>query len=193
MTFSRTTQWTLSISLLLILSYVFILSHQVLKQADFFIFDLQTKQLAKSLTSDKDIVIITIDDYSLNKMQAISGMWVWPRSIHAQLVEQLNQRPNQAIVFDILFAEEDIYRPDDDAFFNEVVAQNSNIYFAMLQQNTTNEGGIAIEEWANLLTIEKSELAKNNVKARFVLPLAIKQKYWQAGTINFNSDSDGIG
>jgi len=193
MNISTTTQWTLVISILLILSYVFTLSNHVLKQADFFVFDLQAKQLAKSLTSDKDIVIITIDDYSLNKMQAISGMWVWPRSIHAQLVEQLNQRPNQAIVFDILFAEKDIYRPDDDAFFNEVVAQTPNVYFAILQQNITSEGGIAIEKWADLLAIEKSALAKNNVKASFVLPLAINQKHWQVGTINFTSDSDGIG
>lgn len=193
MNFSKITQWTFVISALLILSYVFTVSNNLLKQADFFVFDWQTKNTAKQLSSDNDIVIISIDDYSLNKMQAIAGMWVWPRSIHAQLVEQLNHRSTQAIVFDILFAEKDVYRPDDDAFFNEIVAENTNTYFAILQQNITDKGGIAIEKWADLLTIEKSELAKNNVKASFVLPLAINQRYWQVGTINFTRDIDGVG
>jgi len=193
MNLPKTTQWTLVIGILLMLSYVFSLRNDLLKQADFFIFDSQTKQVAKRLSSDNDIVIITTDDYSLSKMQAISGMWVWPRSVHAQLVAKLNQRPIKAIVFDILFAEQDVYRPDDDAFFNEVLMQSPNVYFAALQQNVTNEGGVAIEEFVDLLMIEKSELAKVNIKASFVLPLAIEQSFWQAGTINFTSDADGVG
>ena len=193
MNLPKTTQWSLVIGFLLMLTYAFALKNDLLKQADFFIFDLQTKQLAKALSSDDDIVIITIDDYSLSKMQAIAGMWVWPRSVHAQLVAKLNQRPIKAIVFDILFAEQDVYRPDDDAFFNEVLKQSPNVYFAALQQNITNGGGVAIEEFANLSMIEKSESAKLNVKASFVLPLAIEQSFWQAGTINFTSDADGVG
>ena len=193
MNLPKTTQWTLVIGILLMLSYVFSLRNDLLKQADFFIFDLQTKQLAKALSSDDDIVIITIDDYSLSKMQAIAGMWVWPRSVHAQLVAQFNQRPIKAIVFDILFAEQDVYRPDDDAFFNEVLMQSPNTYFAALQQNLANEGGVAIEEMASLLAIEQSEAAKINGQASFVLPLAIEPKYWKVGTINFTSDVDGVG
>ena len=193
MNLSKTTQWSSIIGILLMLSYVFALTNDLLKQADFFILDLQTKQSAKRLSSDNDIVIITIDDYSLSKMQAIAGMWVWPRSVHAQLVTRLNKRPIKAIVFDILFAEKDVYRPDDDAFFNEVLSQSSNTYFATLQQNMANEGGVAIEEIANLLAIEQSDSAKSNVKASFVLPLAIDPQYWQVGTINFSSDTDGVG
>ena len=193
MNLPKTTQWSLVIGILLMLSYVFSLRNDLLKQADFFILDLQTKLLAKRLSSDDDIVIITIDDYSLSKMQAIAGMWVWPRSVHAQLVAKLNQRPIKAIVFDILFAEQDVYRPDDDAFFNEVLMQSPNTYFAALQHHLAPEGGVAIEDVASLLAIEQSESAKTDVQASFVLPLAIEPKYWQVGTINFTSDADGVG
>lgn len=198
MKLSKTRQWTLIISFALMLSYAFLLNNNLLKQADFLIFDLQAKKAAKQLPSDNDIVIITIDDYSLSKMQALAGMWVWPRSVHAQLVDKLNQWPIKAIVFDILFAEQDVYRPDDDLFFNEVLAQNSNIYFAALQQNTytgsgINTGGVEIKELANLLAMKKSSSAKKNAQASFVLPLAIDSNYWQVGTINFTSDFDGVG
>jgi len=193
MKLSKKTQWSFGICILLMLSFAFTLTKGRLKQADFLIFDLQTKQLAQRLSSDKDIVIITIDDYSLGKMQAIAGMWVWPRSVHAQLVDKLNQRPIKAIVFDILFAEQDVYRPDDDAYFNEVLKQNSNAYFAALQQNMQGNDGIAIENVADLLEMEKTSVAKSNAQASFVLPLAIEPKQWQVGTINFTSDIDGVG
>lgn len=193
MNFSKITQWTLLISILLMLSYAFVLSNDLLKQADFFVFDWQTKQTAKQLNSDNEIVIIIIDDYSLSKMQAIAGMWVWPRSVHAQLVANLSKKSVKALVFDILFAEKDVYRPDDDAFFNEVLAQSPKIYFAALQQNITAKGDVAIEKLAKLLEMGKSELANSNAQASFVLPLAIEQRFWHVGTINFISDADGVG
>lgn len=193
MNFINVTKLALAISILLILSYGLVLYKSLLKQADFFIFDLQTKQLANQLHSDTDIVVITIDDYSLSKMQARVGMWVWPRSVHAQLLEQLNKRPIAALAFDILFAEQDIYRPDADAYFNEVLALSPNTYFAVLQQNNQINSGMLITQLAKPLAMQKTNIAQESAKASFVLPLAVKQDYWQVGTINFGADFDGIG
>jgi CHASE2 domain-containing sensor protein/signal transduction histidine kinase len=57
--------------------------------------------LSQDSSNSKDIVIITIDDSSLEKL----GAWPWPRSIHAQLLKQLLKTQPKNIAINILFSE----------------------------------------------------------------------------------------
>ena len=41
--------------------------------------------LSKNIENNNDIVIITIDDKSINQL----GAWPWPRNIHAELLNKL--------------------------------------------------------------------------------------------------------
>ena len=169
----------------------------LIKSANYYFFDQQSNILAPQLSSDDDIVVIMIDDYSIKKMSPIAGRWVWPRTVHAQLLEAIADYQVQAIVFDILFAEQDIYRPDGDRYFNEVLTdlkqQNTPVFFAMLQQKILPGGGQLINQFSNSLTLQKTPLANENAKARFILPYAINKELWRLGTINFTADFDGIG
>ncbi|HWV62763.1 MAG TPA: CHASE2 domain-containing protein, partial [Oxalicibacterium sp.] len=45
-----------------------------------------------------DIIIVAIDDYSLSQL----GRWPWPRSLHAQLIQKLNQANPRAIGLDVI-------------------------------------------------------------------------------------------
>nr|WP_315468887.1 CHASE2 domain-containing protein [uncultured Undibacterium sp.] len=49
----------------------------------------------------EDIIIVAIDDFSLNEL----GKWPWPRARHAQLIQQINLSKPRAIGVDILFSE----------------------------------------------------------------------------------------
>ena len=160
---------------------------------DFDVFDWQSKQLSPTLAADSDIVIIAIDDYSLGAMNNIAGRWVWPRSVHAQLIESFNETHLSVVVFDLLFAERDIYNPDADRYFNEVLNDSSNVYFASLQQNMSQAGGVLLSELPVELAINKTVAAAENARASFILPQAIEQKHWQTGTINFMPSADGVG
>ena len=68
---------------------------------------------------DPSILIVEIDDQSLTAMEPLIGRWPWPRSVHGFVLEGILPAKPQAVIFDILFSEADIYRPDDDAFFIE--------------------------------------------------------------------------
>jgi adenylate cyclase len=188
------------VALLLIIIYAITLNTQFLKAADYYVFDQQAKYLAPQLVSDSDIVVIMIDDYSLTKMRDVAGRWVWPRTVHAQLLEAIVNISPTAIVFDILFAEKDIYRPDADSYFNEVLNEIANsskratkVFFATLQQNVVEGGGQLLSEMPKQLALKKTPSADNNAKASFVLPWAIEPQFWQLGTINFSAEFDGIG
>lgn len=201
------------ISIVLIFIYSVSFNRAVFDSANYFVFDLQSANIAKKLPADNEIVVITIDDYSLAKMNDYAGRWVWPRTVQAQLVEGLflNEKKHQydltdkatkvsspkALVFDVLFAEPDIYRPDADLYFNEILEevnkQSGKVFFSILQQTIVKGGGKLLSDYPLELALVKTDVANNNAKASFVLPRAINKSYWQLGTINFSQDEDGVG
>jgi CHASE2 domain-containing sensor protein len=61
------------------------------------------------------------------------GRWPWPRQVFGEFVEQLESQKPKAIVFDILFSDPDVYNPDSDTYFNEVIAGTDNTYFPFLR------------------------------------------------------------
>ena len=83
---------------------------------------------------DPNIVIIDIDEASLAAMAGDYGRWPWPRQVMGEMVELLEQQRPKAVVFDILFSDPDVYNPDSDAYFNEVVASADNVFFPFLQR-----------------------------------------------------------
>jgi len=181
------------ISGLLMLLYFIANQNVYFESLDNFIFDWQSKQLAQSLPVDSDIVVIAVDDSSLLRMNAVAGRWVWPRSVHAELLSAIKELRPLAIVFDILFSEKDVYRPDADLYFNEVLADMDNVYFSVLVQNTRLGDGQLLTHFPAELGLQPTSIANQMARTGFVLPLALDKKYWRLGTINFQSGTGGIG
>src|SRR5512135_1718169 len=71
---------------------------------------------------DPDIVIVDINEASLAAMAKDYGRWPWPRQVMGEFLEQIEKQKPKAVVFDILFSDPDIYNPDSDAYFNEVIS-----------------------------------------------------------------------
>jgi len=71
--------------------------------------------------ADPDIVIIAIDDGSLQSL----GYWPWKRSVHAELLKHLGEA--RAVGMDILFS--DPHHPDlsDDAAFAKAITANGRV------------------------------------------------------------------
>ncbi|HEY0268973.1 MAG TPA: CHASE2 domain-containing protein, partial [Methyloradius sp.] len=140
---------------------------------------------------DKDIVIVDIDERSLDLMADSVGRWPWPRSLHAELVEGLERQHPKAIVFDVLFSDPDLTRPSDDAYFAETVQAQSNLYFPMLLLNPT-ANGIPLAQYAEALGITKTAIAQPQAMVSMVLPLPAMIKSTSLGTHNVLADRDGV-
>ncbi|QZA76717.1 adenylate/guanylate cyclase domain-containing protein [Deefgea tanakiae] len=155
--------------------------------------DVLQRQLAQSRPASKDIVIIDIDQKSLEEMneKAESGSWPWPRSIHGEMVQYIAAQNPQAIVFDILFNEPDTFRPEHDQILQESIADLKNVYFPY--QKLPDGDGKKLGELPKSLGILPNASANKEARATLLLPNVIQQDKWQGGLINFNADSDGIG
>ncbi|HNQ44196.1 MAG TPA: CHASE2 domain-containing protein, partial [Candidatus Cloacimonadota bacterium] len=64
--------------------------------------------------ADTNIVLIAIDQGSLDYARSLGQGWPFPRSFYALVTDYLNQAEPQAILYDILFDEPDFYRGDED-------------------------------------------------------------------------------
>ncbi|MBV1689729.1 adenylate/guanylate cyclase domain-containing protein [Novosphingobium sp. G106] len=153
---------------------------------------LLTLNTARRPESDR-VIIIDIDQRSLEMMNDIAGSWPWPRSVHGELIDYVMQQQPRGMAFDILFNERDIYRPEHDAALTDAVARHPNVWLAMTL-NADGEGA-----WVSQMppAIGAQPLTKPPVDARvpLMMPLVLVDQpgAMRGGLINFTGDSDGVG
>jgi adenylate cyclase len=71
-------------------------------------YDLRVAATARPSAPANDILLISIDDESIRRMEPLVGRWPWPRLIHATVIDYLGAAGAKVIGYDILFAERDI-------------------------------------------------------------------------------------
>lgn len=156
-------------------------------------YDLIVKSRFNTPAPDPDIVLIDIDEASLEAMAPQYGRWPWPRAVMAELVEGLKRARPRAIVFDITFSDPDVYQAQADQYFREVVAATPNTYFPMIRLNPANDP---------LSELRLSQLAgvqRLNADANASATVAMIVPYFyealddrRLGTNNLYADDDGI-
>ena len=139
------------------------------------------------------VVIVDIDQKSLEDMNDDAGSWPWPRSVHGELIEYLAARQPKAIAFDILFNEPDLFRPEHDAAFAEAVARHPEVWLAMTL-NSDGSGAVVSElpPEVGAMPIGQPE---PGARVPVMLPLVVADHpgAMRGGLINFTPDSDGVG
>ncbi|MCX6550815.1 MAG: adenylate/guanylate cyclase domain-containing protein [Acidobacteria bacterium] len=70
-------------------------------------YDFRVRQMTDPAAARRDIVLVTIDDSSIRRLEPSVGRWPWPRVVHAYLLDFLARAPARAIVYDVLFTERD--------------------------------------------------------------------------------------
>ena len=162
-----------------------------LHAADRFGGDLLLRLHARSRPAPDNIVLLDIDQRSLESLQADAGAWPWPRAIHGELLAALQQQRPKAVVFDLLFNEIDRFRPDSDAFFNQQLAGTTPVYLPIARLPDGNP--LPLQQLPATLGIEAGRQAKADAAAALLLPQALDSRHWRGGLINFLEDDDAIG
>lgn len=160
-------------------------------------FDLMVKNRVIVPKPDPDIVIVDINEASLSAMAGEYGRWPWPRQVLGEFLENIEAQQPKAVVFDILFSDPDVYNPDSDAYFNEVIAATDNTFFPMLRLAPESDHLSKITPdmipGINYVQPEDGKPAKEKQAIAIVLPhfeAALNTKH--LGTHNIYPDKDGI-
>ncbi len=160
-------------------------------------FDLMVKNRIMVPKPDPDIVIVDINEASLSAMAGEYGRWPWPRQVLGEFLENIEAQQPKAVVFDILFSDADVYNPDSDAYFNEVIAGTENTFFPMLRlaQESDHLSTITPDMIPGIKYVQPEDgtVAKEKQPIAIVLPhfeAALNTKH--LGTHNIYPDKDGI-
>ncbi|MDD5094257.1 MAG: adenylate/guanylate cyclase domain-containing protein [Dehalococcoidia bacterium] len=124
-------------------------------------------QLFESETPSPNIVVAGIDDTTLETY----GRWSeWPRSLHAQAIDNLSAAKAKVIAYDVLFFDDSV----DDQVLAEAMAEAGNVVLAM-------SGSVRIPDTKSVVTYRQMER-----------PTALlEQAMSGAGHANMNPDRDG--
>ena len=83
--------------------------------------------------ADTNIVLVAIDDFSLDFFSENGISWPWPRSFYGYAVDYFTRAEAASVIFDMQFYEPDIdreetYAEETDGIFASSIAKNGNIY-----------------------------------------------------------------
>lgn len=152
------------------------------------------RQRAAEQTPDPHLLLIDIDDLSLQVLATEAGKWPWPRSLHAELLEYLLSQQPKAVAFDILFSEPDQFNPDADSYFAEVLQRSPNVYLAALaQQPEEGSQPPLLRDYPPQTWDAPGQRGADEQRGLLLLPKAFASELWRLGSINFRPDPDGIG
>jgi adenylate cyclase len=155
--------------------------------------DILLSQNARLRTPSKRVVIIDIDQRSLEMMNDLAGSWPWPRSVHGELIDHLARQKPRAMAFDILFNEADVYRAEHDAAFADAVARNPNVWLAMTL-NSDGKGAF-VRDMPPAVGAKALTNPPSNSRVALMLPLIMLDhpEAMRGGLINFSAESDRVG
>ncbi|MCW8888872.1 MAG: adenylate/guanylate cyclase domain-containing protein, partial [Gammaproteobacteria bacterium] len=191
-------RWNNPFSLLALFTILLLLLDLTLlglfKNFDYRLNDWLLHAVAEKRVPANEVVIIDIDEKSLEQLAATHGRYPWPRSVHAELIEGIERQNPKAILFDIIFADPDQLHQEDDAYLSEVAGQYQNLFFPYVRLPLSEQGeGIDLDLYGERLGF--SEVAQNIEadQTALLLPYLSMVLNGRLGAINFIEDSDGVG
>lgn len=170
-------------------------SLQLLATSESRLVDVYQRRHAAEQRPDLDIVVVDIDDGSMSGMQEIAGLWSWPREIHADLLEALNELRPRAIVFDMTFSVRDVRRPASDARLDEAVKASPAVYLPAVRLAAAGDGaGAQLAPLAQPFGLDRigRRSGPAHARAAIELPHVIARDAWRLGLINSVKDGDGV-
>lgn len=153
--------------------------------------DYRFRQFADKAKASKDIVLVAIDEASLEAY----GRWPWPRDRHGYAVRYLKEAGAKAVVFDVLFLEPDESSEEYDASFAADVQSAGNVVLPGLFEREPDPvlppvEGAGSESQSNFQVLKPGG---GEPPAALKLPLpALTQAVRGLGFINLTPDRDGV-
>src|SRR3990172_1603844 len=155
--------------------------------------DWNLRRLAAQHPADPGIVMIDIDEPTLEAMVPEYGRYPWTRAVYGQLLEGLARQRPAAIVFDILFIDPQKEHMADDLYFVRTAVALPNVFLPMVLMSAPPQAergnGYPLK---NLKNATAGPKADPEARAALLLPLQGLTDTGRLGTINVFSHADDL-
>lgn len=152
-------------------------------------FDLFSR-LLNPVKSRGDIVIVQVDQQSIDSLSKEGINWPWPRQMYAPIISYMSEA--EAIFIDILYTEPSSYGQDDDKTFSEAVKKASNVYLALFLTNKKRDLSNEDEEFIKRIAIEDRIPAGLSFNSAITPIDVLESSAKGAGNVTIPPDEDGV-
>jgi adenylate cyclase len=176
-------------------------NHNIVKSWHLQVKDVYSRTFHEQDSLQQDVVIVTIDQNSLNTLKnQYRILWPFPRIFYSYIVDYLNHCQAKSIIFDILLPQPDIDRLNtpggsySDSLFMDSMDWANNVVLAMQMEDSSHQTDNPFYNQklkSTNIKVPDRLVAKHYPEA--TLPLEKFQKAAELpGVVNFHTDIDGI-
>ncbi len=109
--------------------------------------DARLQFLAEPSRASTDIVLLAVDQYSLDIYEKEQGLgWPWPRQLYGTVLDFLKAGGAKAVFFDLILSEASTYGIDDDRLFAEAMARAGNVFLPVFLSTDEGEADKSAEQ-----------------------------------------------
>ncbi|MBF0456656.1 MAG: adenylate/guanylate cyclase domain-containing protein [Nitrospirae bacterium] len=154
-------------------------------------YDIYCRYLNPATAAD-NIVIVKIDQNSLDARSKQGTNWPWPRQLYVPIVEYMSEA--DAVFIDILYTEASSYGVDDDKMFADAVKKAGNVYIALfLSVNPPKQAASEAEEQLIKRIEVKGDAAPFSSFNSMITPIEVLMDAARGGgNVAISPDKDGI-
>ena len=161
--------------------------------------DIQFRIAQNSRTPDTNIVIITIDQNSLQYFKRTAKIsWPWPRDFYAMATEYLSKAGAKAVVYDFQFTEPDEDRANsvgafNDSLFAAAMKNAGSVYLAAIlsKQGKEDQPGDPLVKFPSTSS-SIAETQKFDFDKSYSPLIQYQEAAKSIGVVNFVPDEDGV-
>jgi len=157
-------------------------------------YDLLCRLEVPDAPKPKDVVLVELDQGSLEAAAKQGVNWPWPRQMYAPMVDFCFAAGARSVVFDVLFTEDSSYGVEDDRLLAESLREGSAIlpFFLSREKRSPSAEEEKIVDRAALVF----ENRKTSVRKTFhsmIMPIEIlARSAYGFGNVETSPDADGI-
>ncbi len=197
----RAVGWALLGTLIIMVGLFLVPLWTTVRVVQFQSFDLWSRHLNRAPSVCRDMVIIYIDQKSLDSLRCAQGLgWPWRRDLYALMIDYLRAAGARVMILDAIFTEPSVFQNDvgDDDALARSMAQAGNVFQSLVFHRRAKGGCRTSASQLALLAERRLRVAggpagEGPTHVDVTLPLAkMLRPAAGAGAINFQPDPDGV-
>jgi adenylate cyclase len=162
----------------------------MLANFEFKAYDLFSRNLNPSV-SHGDIVIVKIDQQSIDALSRDSINWPWPRQLYAPVFEYLSQA--DAVFFDMLTTEPSSYGEEDDTTLARSIRKADNVYLPIFLTDNQRETDQSGRDFIKKIALPPDSPPPRLTSTYAVLPIDLLRDACRgSGNVAMKPDQDGV-
>ncbi len=152
-------------------------------------FDLYSRYLNPKIAPD-NIVIVEVDQRSIDALNKQGITWPWPRQIYAPMFDYMSEA--KAVFVDVLVTEPSSYGVEDDQILSDSIKKAGNVYLPVFLSNKDKVISSEMKEFLKGIAVSGDVNPKTEYSTAIIPLDVLRDGIAGSGNVTISPDNDGV-